>query len=65
MRRFARASGAPDARLVWLPILPARLQRWQWLVEARPVVALLAAVPLLGALLSHSFVIAGTRTGDG
>mgnify|MGYP005813410231 CR=1 FL=1 len=65
MRRFARASGAPDARLVWLPILPARLQRWQWLVEARPVVALLAAVPLLGALLSHSFVIAGTRAGDG
>ena len=57
LRRSARALGLQEVRILWLPILPGRLQRWQPLVESQPFVAALRIVPLLGALLSHSFVL--------
>lgn len=57
MRRAARALGLVDVRILWLPILPGRLQRWQPLIESRLAVAALRTVPLLGALFSHSFVL--------
>jgi len=43
--------------LHWMPILPARLQRWQALIEARPVTWVLKFVPLFGLLFSHAFVV--------
>ncbi|MFN3983846.1 MAG: class I SAM-dependent methyltransferase [Rhodocyclaceae bacterium] len=51
-----------DATLHWVPILPARLQRLQPLIESRPARALLSALPFLGALLSHSILIVATRS---
>jgi SAM-dependent methyltransferase len=57
MRRAAKALGLSRLRVLWLPILPAGLQRWQPLVESRLAVALFGALPPLGALLSHSFVL--------
>lgn len=57
LRRAAQAFGLQQVRILWLPILPGRLQRWQPLVESRAAVAVLRIVPLLGALLSHSFVL--------
>lgn len=47
--------------LHWLPILPARLARFQPLLEQRWVVRLLHAIPPLGSLLSHSFVVHARR----
>jgi SAM-dependent methyltransferase len=63
MRDLARQAGVTDVRILWLPILPARFQRWQWLAESKALVAIFAAIPLLGALLSHSFVVAGVIRG--
>lgn len=57
LRAAARSLGLRRIRLLWLPILPAGLQRWQPLIESRVAVALFAALPPLGALLSHSFVL--------
>ncbi len=64
-RRMLRAlrSDGWQASLYWLPILPARLSRYQWLLERRGVAALLKTVAPLGALLSHSFLIRARRAG--
>lgn len=61
MRRAARALGLEDVRIIWLPILPAQMQRWQPWVESRLATAGLAALAPLGSLLSHSFVLRARR----
>jgi SAM-dependent methyltransferase len=48
-----------EVRCHWVPILPSPLQRLQPIVETRLVRALLAAVPFIGSLVSHSFVVVG------
>lgn len=63
-RRFldgVRSLGMNVPRLHWLPILPGRLQRFQPVVESAPVYGALAAVPPLGLLLSHSFIVRAVR----
>jgi SAM-dependent methyltransferase len=58
-----RQHGVTEVRCHWLPILPSRLQRLQWCLETRLVVSLLRMFPLVGSLVSHSFVISGRRVG--
>lgn len=64
LKALAARSGLAGLRLFWLPILPRRFQRYQWLVETRIVRRLLALLPPLGALLSHSFLLRGTKKGN-
>ncbi len=45
----------------WLPIMPGRLHRLQWLLESRWFRWLIRRVPVLGAWLSHSFIIRAVR----
>jgi len=45
----------------WLPILPARLHRFQPFCESRFFRYLLDRVPALGAVISHSFIVRGQR----
>jgi SAM-dependent methyltransferase len=61
LREMMRVDGFTDVTLHWLPILPERLQRLQWVVETRLTTWLLRNVPFLGALLSHAFVVHGHR----
>lgn len=56
-----RRAGLRTRKLYWLPILPARLQKYQWLLETPLVRWLLHAVPPLGALMSHSFLARGRK----
>jgi SAM-dependent methyltransferase len=60
LRRLVRDAGMAEVRLLWLPILPGRLQRWQGWLEHPAVVRLLHGVPGLGALVSHSVVVVAT-----
>ena len=55
-------AGGLNLQLHWLPILPQRWQRYQWIVETRSVIWLLRHVPFLGALLSHAFVISASKS---
>lgn len=57
LRRQARSAGLVDVRILWLPILPGSLQRWQRWFENPLVERLLAALPFLGAMCSHAFVV--------
>jgi SAM-dependent methyltransferase len=61
LAKLLRRNGLEHVRLYWLPILPARWQRLQWLAETEPARWLFRAAPLLGALLSHSFVLSAER----
>ena len=49
-------AGFIDIRRYWLPIAPARLQRMQPSLESKALVAVLDSLPVVGRLLSHSFV---------
>lgn len=52
-------SGFRDLSRHWLLIIPARLHRLQKACESRALRSVLNAIPLFGALTSHSFVIRG------
>ncbi len=60
-RKAALQAGLEVISVEWLPILPARLSRFQGLLETRPVRAVLKRVPALGALFSHSFILRACR----
>ena len=59
--KLFQAQGLTSIRLLWLPILPAPLARFQWLLETRTARRLFRHIPLLGLLLSHSFVVVGEK----
>jgi ubiquinone/menaquinone biosynthesis C-methylase UbiE len=59
--RLSQTQGLTNLRLLWLPILPARLTRFQWLLETSAARRMFRHTPLLGMLLSHSFVIMGEK----
>lgn len=57
LAKILRSAGFSAVHLYWLPILPASLQRLQWLLETPVFRALLHVLFPIGALLSHSFLI--------
>jgi 2-polyprenyl-3-methyl-5-hydroxy-6-metoxy-1,4-benzoquinol methylase len=61
IKRLLRAHGFTGLRVFWLPIVPSRLQRLQRLIEAPASRFLLRAVPPIGALFSHSFIVCGVK----
>lgn len=56
LRRSAKTAGLEVVAVHWAPILPARLQRVQPLVESAAFRCLLVRVPTLAALVSHSML---------
>lgn len=60
-RSTACKAGLEVLAIEWLPILPARLQRLQWLLETGLARALLRRFPFFGTLLSHSFILRARR----
>lgn len=61
LKRLMKQNNVGDLRLYWLPILPSRWQRFQWLVETPAIIKLFHAIPLLGVLFSHAFIIRGEK----
>jgi len=61
VKRVCKEFGFTDVRLYWMPILPRKSHALQRLIEARPMVGILAGVPFLGALVSHAFIIEATK----
>ncbi|NOZ52948.1 MAG: class I SAM-dependent methyltransferase [Gammaproteobacteria bacterium] len=55
--QLAKKLNNKDVELYWLPILPYRLKRFQWLLEAPGFLWIMRNIPLIGLLLSHSFII--------
>ena len=61
-KALMQSAGFTDVRLHWVPILPARWQRLQWLLETGWARFMFRFVPPLGALLSHAFVMSGKKS---
>lgn len=57
LRRTLREAGFENVRLHWMPILPARWQRWQAAVEHPIIRFLLRWIPPLGLAVSHAFLL--------
>jgi hypothetical protein len=62
--RLFQTQGLSNICLLWLPIMPAPLARFQWLLETRAARWLFRRAPLLGMLLSHSFVVVGVMSDE-
>jgi 2-polyprenyl-3-methyl-5-hydroxy-6-metoxy-1,4-benzoquinol methylase len=60
--RLLKKYGLAETKLFWVPILPGSQQRFQWVVETRVARWMFHHVPLLGALISHAFVLKGKRS---
>jgi ubiquinone/menaquinone biosynthesis C-methylase UbiE len=61
LKRLMRAHGLERVRLHWLPILPARLQRFQGWLETPPARWVFRFVPCVGLLVSHSFIVSAEK----
>lgn len=59
LRVLMTETGLEHVRIHWLPILPGRLQRFQWLLENPLARWLLRYAPGVGALFSHSMIVSG------
>ncbi len=59
-----KSNGLTHIQLHWLPILPARWYRHQWLIENRLAKWAFRYIPLTGQLLSHAFILSGQRQQD-
>lgn len=57
LRQAFREAGLENVRLYWMPILPARFQRWQAVAEHPAVRFLLRRIPPLGLAVSHAFLV--------
>ena len=56
--------GLTDIQIYWLPILPTRWYRYQWIVETRAAKWIWHHIPILGQLLCHAFILCGKRSQD-
>jgi len=54
-------AGIENMETFWIPILPYRVHRYQWVFETRIARWVLQKIPLLGALVSHGFIVKGYR----
>lgn len=61
---LCRRHGFDEVELHWMPVFPARAQRLQRAAETPVAQWVLRHVPLVGALLSHSFIIRARRMRD-
>ena len=64
LRNLMKENGFINVRLHWLPILPARWYRYQWIVETHFFKWLFRYLPFFGQLFSHAFIITGQRLQD-
>jgi SAM-dependent methyltransferase len=61
LARILASAGFEDVTRHWLPMVPARIARWQPFLESRPARFAFAHVPPVGSVLSHAFVCRATR----
>ncbi|SEQ96403.1 2-polyprenyl-3-methyl-5-hydroxy-6-metoxy-1,4-benzoquinol methylase [Nitrosomonas sp. Nm51] len=64
LRRLMKKNGLVNIQIHWLPILPARWYRYQWIMESRLTRWLFHYFPFLGQLFCHSFMMSGQRQQD-
>lgn len=63
MKRLMEGAGLVNVRIHWIPIMPGRIKGLQRVVESAAAGAFLRHVPGLGALLSHSCMLVGSKPG--
>lgn len=61
LRYLMRQCGLSDIQLYWLPILPTRCYRFQWVTETRVAKWIWHHLPFLGQLFCHSFILCAKR----
>lgn len=62
IQAIMKATGLTEIRLFWLPILPTRWARFQWLLETPIAKWIFRVVPGVGTLFSHAFIVCGKRS---
>lgn len=61
LKELMRSNGLAGVRLYWLPLLPARLKRFQSWIETPVALWIFRFVPLAGLLFCYSFIVRGKR----
>jgi ubiquinone/menaquinone biosynthesis C-methylase UbiE len=61
IKAIMKANGLVNIQLYWLPILPSRWVRFQWLLETSLARWIFYYLPGIGLLFSHSFIVYGER----
>jgi len=61
MKRLLRECGFDDVQLHWMPIAPGGSPALQRVAESPVTTWLLRWIPLAGPLLSHAFILKGTK----
>jgi ubiquinone/menaquinone biosynthesis C-methylase UbiE len=61
LMKLLKEQGFEDLRYYWVPILPARVHRFQPLLETGLATWLFRFVPLIGSLFCHAYVVTGKK----
>lgn len=59
IKSIMKANGLTEIRLYWLPMLPSRWVRFQWLLETPIIKGVFRFAPGVGVLFSHAFIVCG------
>lgn len=62
LRNELLKAGAGSVRIHWLPLAPGRWPRMQSILESPGTLRLFRILPVIGLLLSHSFLLEATRS---
>lgn len=61
IKSIMQTHGLTEIKLFWLPMLPSRWARFQWMLETSLARWVFRFVPGVGILLSHAFIVYGKR----
>lgn len=61
LKRIMKENGLERIKSYWVPILPARYHKYQWLVELRVSRMIFALLPFFSTLVSHGILLRGIK----
>jgi 2-polyprenyl-3-methyl-5-hydroxy-6-metoxy-1,4-benzoquinol methylase len=61
LKDIMQTNGLTEIELFWLPMLPTRWNKFQWLLETSSARWIFHYIPGIGTLFSHAFILRGIR----
>lgn len=59
--KLMRANHLGNIQLYWLPMLPSKLNRFQWILETPFAKWIFQKIPLMGSIFCHAFIITAEK----
>ena len=62
IKKLLIQNGINEVEVFWMPMVPSELPRLQWLIERASFHKIISAFSVVGALISHGFMVVGRKS---